>query len=109
MKRIEGTIYYSLKEIAIILNKDYQTILRYFNVSQRLRDDGKEGLLPEPTVLGKGHYYSEAQVRKIKEKVRSIKRGMFEGFSEKKTTYQRLKDENERLKEKIKELEGGEI
>ena len=63
MKRINGTIFYSLREISIILNKDYQTILRYFTVSQKLRDNGNEGLLPFATQIGKGHYYSEAEVR----------------------------------------------
>jgi len=108
MKRIKGTIYYSLREIAIILNKDYQTILRYFNVSQGLRNKGQEALLPIPTQIGKGHhYYSEDDVRLIKETVRGFKRGMFKDFSEKKTTYQKLKEENEKLKNKIKELEAG--
>jgi hypothetical protein len=107
MKRINGTLYYSIREIAIILNKDYQTILRYFTVSQRLRASGKKGLLPEPMAFGKGHYYSEAQVRQFKETVRGFKRGTFAGFGEKKTTYQRIKEENERLKKKIKELETG--
>ena len=41
----------------------------------------------------------------IKETVRGFKRGMFKDFNEKKTTYQRLKEENEKLKKKIKELE----
>lgn len=108
MKIINGTIFYSLREIAIILNKDYQTILRYFNVSQGLRNKGQEALLPIATQIGKGHYYySEAEVRQIKETVRGFKRGMFKDFREKKTTYQKLKEENETLKKKIEELEAG--
>lgn len=107
MKRINGVIFYSLKEISIIMNRDYQTILRYFNVSQGLRNKGKEALLPIPTQIGKGHYYSESDVRLIKETVRGFKRGMFKDFREKKTTYQKLKEENETLKKKIEELEAG--
>ena len=105
MKRINGTIFYSLREISIILNKDYQTILRYFTVSQKLRDNGNEELLPIATQIGKGHYYSEGDVRHIKTIVRSFKRGMFKDFSKNRTTYQKLKEENEKLKNKIKELE----
>lgn len=108
MKRINGAIFYSLREIAIILNRNYQTILRYFTVSQKLRDNGKEGLLPIPTQIGKGHYYySETEVRQIKETVRGFKRGMFKDFSKNRTTYQKLKEENEKFKNKIKELETG--
>ncbi|SDH44299.1 hypothetical protein [Desulfosporosinus hippei] len=107
MKRIEGILYYSLREIALIVNKDYQTILRWFKISQQQRKEGKEGLLPIATVIGKGHYYSDTEVRHIKEKVRCFKRGTFQEFNHKKTTYEKLKDENERLKGKIQKLETG--
>jgi len=107
MKRSNGTLFYSLREISIILGKDYKTVLRWFKFSQEQRKRGIEGMLPVPTQIGRGHYYSEAEVKLIRERVKRFKRGMFREFKAVKTTYQRLKDENERLKEKIKELEGG--
>ena len=108
MKRINGILYYSLRETAITIGRDYQTILRYFKVSKELRMQGKEGLLPDAIIVGKGHhYFSESDVRIIREKARRFKRGTFKNFSEKKTSYQKLKDENETLKNKIKKLEMG--
>jgi len=108
MKRINGILYYSLRETAITICRDYQTILRYFKVSKELRMQGKEGLLPDAIIVGKGHhYFSESDVRIIREKARRFKRGTFKNFSEKKTSYQKLKDENETLKNKIKKLEMG--
>lgn len=107
MKRIDGTLYYSLKEVSLFVNRSYQTVLKWFKVSEELRKKGKEGLLPAPTMIGKGHYYSEAQVKFIREKLRKFKRGTFKEFEAKKTTYQKIKEENRILKEKMKELEEG--
>jgi len=108
MKRINGTLYYSLRETAITIGRDYQTILRYFKVSKELRMQGKEGLLPDAIIIGKGHhYFSESDVRIIREKARRFKRGTFKDFTEKKTSYQRLKEENQTLKKKIREMERG--
>lgn len=106
MKRVNGILYYSLKEIAIWVNRDYQTILRWHKMSQEQRNQGKEGILPIATQIAKGHYYTQGQVNQIKGTVRSFKRGTFKEYEKRKTTYQKLKEENQRLKDRIKELEG---
>lgn len=107
MKRVNGILYYSLKEIAIWVNRDYQTVLRWYKFSEEQRKQGKVGLLPIPTMIGRGHYYSEAEVRQIRERVKRFKRGTFGEFEKRKTAYQRLKEENQSLKDRIKELEMG--
>lgn len=105
MKRIDGTIFYSIKETAIIVNRDYKTVLRWFKVSQKLRKEGREGLLPIPTVIGRGHYLAETDVKVLKEKARAFRRGYFKEFANKRTTYQKLKEENEWLRLQIIEME----
>jgi len=107
MKRIEGTIYYSIRELSIILSRNYKTVLRWVKVSDQLRKKDRPGLLPEPRLIGKANFFTKNEVKLIQQKIKGFKRGTFKEFEERKTAYQRLKEENQTLKNKIKEMERG--
>ena len=98
-------MYYSLIETAILVNRDYKTVLRWLKVSEELWGKGRAGLIPTPTIINNANYFSDADVRQIIKNAKQFKRGLFKEFSDKKTTYEKLKEENERLKYKIRVIE----
>lgn len=108
MKRIDDILYYSLRETAYLLRVSKQTLFNWIEVDRLMREEGKEGFLPNPTMFGKKYFFASHEFKEIKEGVSQIKRGDFLPYRKKETAYQKIKKENDELKKKIAGLEGSE-
>lgn len=106
MKRIDGILYYSLRETAYLLKVSKQTVFNWVEIDRQMKEEGKEGFLPNPTMIGKKYFFTNGNIKEIKDGISKVKRGDFLPYRKKETAYQKMKKENEELKKKLAELGG---
>ncbi|MEI0739010.1 hypothetical protein VQ056_24255 [Paenibacillus sp. JTLBN-2024] len=71
-----------------------------------MKANGEEGFLPNPIKINNVQHFKQSQVKEIRAGIANLKKGDLKHYR-KETTYQRMKQENEELRRKIAELEGG--
>lgn len=108
MKRINGNLYYNLRETAFLLKVTKQTVLNWIHIDKTMKDKGEDGFLPNPTKSGNAYYFGNWEVVEIRYNVSKFKRGDFAPYQKKETSYQKMKRQNEELKKKLSKLEGSE-
>ncbi|NRG28123.1 hypothetical protein HRF69_13445 [Bacillus circulans] len=108
MKRKDGELYYKVQEIAYLLNLSPATLFNLIKIDRQMKGNGEEGFLPNPTKINNVQHYKQSQVKEIRDGIAKLKRGDLKKYRTKETTFQKLKKENEELREKLARLEGGE-
>jgi len=107
LKRKDGELYYKVSEVAqIFLNLCPTTLFNYLKIDRQMKKNGEEGFLPNSTRINNVQHFKQSEVKEIRAGIAKLKRGDLQ-YRTKETTYQRMKQENERLKKKLAELEGG--
>lgn len=110
MKKKDGVIYYGIKETSTIyLNVTPQTLRSWIKINERMIEVGKEGIIPNPTMINNIQCFNDEDIEVIKQNVKRFKAGEFKQYREIKTTYTKLKEENVRLRKEIDRLKGGKI
>lgn len=71
-----------------------------------MKQEGKEGFLPNATRINNVQHFKQSEVKEIRAGIAKLKRGDLKEYRTE-TTYQKIKQENEELRKKIAELEGG--
>lgn len=107
MNRKDGQLYYNIRETGYHIERTAQTIMNWIEINKELKEQGRPGRIPEPTLINNVMHFSVADIKTIKDNMKSFKRGDFKEFHKKTTTYDKLKDENRQLISKINELKGG--
>lgn len=72
-----------------------------------MKDNGEDGFLPNPTKINNVQHFKKSQVKEIRAGIVKLRKGDLLKYRAIETTYQKLKKENEELKKKLAELEGG--
>ncbi|NRD76621.1 hypothetical protein HPT25_03835 [Bacillus sp. BRMEA1] len=108
MKRKDGELYYKVLEIAEILHISPANLFNLIKIDRQMKEEGKEGFLPNPTKINNVQHFKQSQVKEIRAGIGKLRKGDLLKYQAKETTYQKLKRENERLMEKLARLEGGE-
>lgn len=72
-----------------------------------MKENGEDGFLPNPIRINNVQHFKQSQVKEIRAGIFNLKKGDLLKYRVKETTYQKLKKENEELKKKLAELEGG--
>jgi len=72
-----------------------------------MKENGGDGFLPNATKINNIQHFKQSQVKEIRAGISNLKKGDLLKYRVKETTYQKLKKENEELKKKLAELEGG--
>jgi predicted transcriptional regulator len=108
MKRKDGELYYKISEIANLLSICPATLFNYLKVDRQMKENGEAGFLPNPTKINNVQHYKQSQVKELRSGIAKLKRGDLKEYRTKETTCQKLKQENQELKKKLAELEGGE-
>ena len=67
MKYHEGTMYFTKKEVAELVERTPLTIHHYDSWSNEREKEGEERFIPTPTILGNYRYWTLEDVEKIKE------------------------------------------
>ena len=107
MKRKDGELYYKVQEVAYLINLSPATLFNLIKNDRQMKQEGKEGFLPNPTKINNIQHFKQSQVKEIRAGIANLKRGDLKHRT-KETTYQRLKQENKELKKRLAELERGE-
>lgn len=107
MKKKDGELHYKVLEIAEILHISPLNLFNLIKIDRQMKAEGKDGFLPNPTKINNVQHFKQSQVKEIRTGIFNLKRGDLKQYR-KETTYQRMKRENEELRRKIAELEGGE-
>lgn len=107
MKRKDGELYYKIQEVAYLINLSPQTLFNYVKIDRQMKENGEEGFLPNATKINNVQHYKKSEVKAIRAGVVKLRKGDLLKYQAKETTYQKLKKENEELKKKLAELEGG--
>lgn len=106
MKRINGKLYYNLRETAFLLKVTKQTVLNWINIDKAMKEKGEEGFLPNSIKRGNAYFFGHWQIDEIRQGASEFKRGDFAPYRKKNTSYQKLKQENDALKKRLIELGG---
>ena len=107
MKRKDEELYYKISEIAqIFLNLSPQTLFNLIKNDRQMKENGEEGFLPNPTQINNVQHFKQSEVKMIRVGISQLKKGDLKQYR-KETTYQKMKQENEELRRKLAELEGG--
>ncbi len=72
-----------------------------------MKENGEEGFLPNVTKINNVQHFKQSEVKEIRACIAKLKRGDLKQYRTQETTYQKMKQENEELKKKLAELEGG--
>lgn len=107
MKRKDGELHYKIQEIAYLINLTPHTLFNIIKIDRQMKENGEDGFLPNATKINNVQHYKQSQVKEIRNGIANLKRGALKEYR-KETTYQKIKQENEELRKKIAELEGGE-
>lgn len=107
MKREDGELHYKVLEIAEILHISPANLFNLIKIDRQMKEEGKEGFLPNPTKINNVQHFKQTQVKAIRAGIAKLKRGDLKEYRTIETTYQKLKRENEELKKKLARLEGG--
>ncbi|MBB2481345.1 hypothetical protein H5P36_14230 [Bacillus sp. APMAM] len=108
MKRKDGELYYKISEISTLLNICPATLFNLIKIDRQMKENGEDGFLPNPTKINNIQYFKQSEVKMIRAGIGKLRKGDLLKYRAKETTYQKLKKENEELKKKLAELEGGE-
>lgn len=76
-------------------------------IDRQMKENGEEGFLPNATKINNIQHFKQSEVKEIRVGIVRLKRGDLKEYRTE-TTYQKIKQENEELRKKIAELEGGE-
>jgi len=107
LKRKDGGLYYKVQEVAYLLNLSPATLFNLIRNDRQMKQEGKEGFLPNVTKINNIQHFKKSQVKEIRDGIANLKKGDLKQYR-KETTYQKLKQENESLKKKLAQLEGRE-
>lgn len=111
MKKFNGKLYLSLKDVGIQIGKSYQTMLFLLRCSEQQERQGEERLLPVPCIIDGIMHFSSDQAEEIKVKISKLKKGDLKQFTQN-NSYNQLKadnillrQENDKLLKRVIELE----
>ncbi|MGQ4666664.1 hypothetical protein ACUIJN_12675 [Metabacillus halosaccharovorans] len=107
MKRKNGELHYKIKEVAFLINLSPESLFNYVKIDRHMKENGEDGFLPNPTKINNVQHFKQSEVKEIRAGIAKLKKGDLKQYR-KETTYQKLKQENESLKKKLAQLEGGE-
>jgi ribosomal protein L29 len=107
LKRKDGELYYKIQEIAYLIHLSPGTLFNYIKIDRQMKENGGDGFLPNATKINNIQHFKQSQVKEIRAGISNLKKGDLLKYRVKETTYQKLKKENEELKKKLAELEGG--
>lgn len=107
MKRKNGELHYKIKEVAFLINLSPKTLFNLVKIDHKMKQEGKKGYLPNATRINNVQHFKQCEVKEIRAGIAKLKRGDLKEYQTE-TTYQKIKQENEELRKKIAELEGGE-
>ncbi|MBO1513521.1 hypothetical protein [Metabacillus bambusae] len=107
MKRKDGELYYKISEISTLLKICPATLFNLIQIDRKMKEEGMEGFLPNATRINNIQHYKQSEVKAIRDGIGKLRKGDLLKYRAKVTTYQKLKKENEELKKKLAELEGG--
>ena len=109
MKRKDGELYYKVQEVAYLINLSPHTLFNLIKNDRQMKENGEEGFLPNATKINNVQHFKQSEVKEIRVGISKLKKGDLKEYRTKtKTAYQKIKQENEELRKKIAELEGGE-
>jgi len=108
LKQKDGELYYKIFEVAQILHLSPKNLFNLIHIDRQMKENGEDGFLPNPIKINNVQHFKQSQVKEIRVGISNLKRGDLKEYQTKETTYQKLKKENEELRKKIAELEGGE-
>lgn len=77
-------------------------------IDHQMKENGEKGFLPDATLINNVQHFKQSEIKAIRAGISKLKRGDLKQYRTKETTYQKLKQENEGLKKKLAQLEGGE-
>lgn len=99
MKIIDNVEYYTVSEVAEILNVKQQALYYLINKNEVWSKGSKVRVLPDPKLIGKREYYNKTDILMFKRVVTKVKNNKY------KDAYDLAKEEI--MLEKINHLNGG--
>ena len=101
MKRIDNEIYLSVREVAYEVDRSPTTMFNLLKIDKLIKEDGREGFLPNTTRINNIQHFKLSDIKVIKSGIANLKRGDLKEYRKHLTSYEKLKLENKKLKEKL--------
>ncbi|MEK4086092.1 hypothetical protein [Psychrobacillus sp. FSL K6-1415] len=101
MKRIDNEIYLSVREVAYEVDRSPATMFNLLKIDKLIKEEGREGFLPNTTRINNIQHFKLSDIKVIKSGIANLKRGDLKEYRKHLTSYEKLKRQNEELKEKL--------